>query len=178
MLPAVALPSTCSTCDPWYLNMPVPGFWANARGKQGCLYPSLLLSPSNPTQISATETLNLINRQLHLWDTFTMWYEPHFDPLLFCFPANFLANSRTWTTVLPLPPPHTPQPPPPPEDGQQATGELGSWQPRGKSCPRSPVGEPTKERDSLPREVLFCSFQKVREPFQHFFFFFAYRLRI
>eukprot|EP00070_Physeter_catodon_P030437 XP_028337331.1 uncharacterized protein LOC114484546 [Physeter catodon] len=45
----------------------------------------------------------------------------------------------------------------------QAAGELGSWQPGGKSCPRSPVGEPTKERGSLPKEILFCSFQKILE---------------
>lgn len=68
LLALCPLPTRHSACAPWSLVserhcMQVP--WS-ARTKQGCLYPSLLLSPSRLTQITATETLNLVNRSSHL----------------------------------------------------------------------------------------------------------------
>lgn len=48
----------------------------------------------------------------------------------------------------------------------QTAGE-GGGAPRS-ALPRSPAGEPTKERGLLPKEVLFFSFQNVREPFSIF----------
>lgn len=173
MLPAVALPSTCSTCDPRYLNMPAPGFQANARGKQGCLYPSLHLSPSNATQISAAETLNLINRQLHLRDTFTVWYGPHFDPLLFCFPANFLVSPRTWSTVLPLTPPPTPHPLPPTPTRRWTAGNWGTgvMAAQRQILPKKPCRRAHKRKRLFARGDFILQFPKGKGTLPTFFFF-------